>query len=286
MKKSILLFLSISILAAAAICVGAAIKGDASHSAEKETAYSVHGGYSAVTTATAETQTAGKETAKQTALEHAGLAEDSVTFTKAMLDENDGKAVYDVEFHTADAQYDYEIDAATGTVLSSDYNALTHRSDQTPTNSGSQYIGEDAAKEAAFTHAGVHEADTSFIKIKLDRDDGIVTYDIEFYTGGTEYDYEVDALTGAVLAYSHEKFKSADSQSTGGDIGLEKAKSAAYAAAGLTESPIKLQKAKLEYDDGLSIYKIEFTANEMEYEVEIDASTGAVIDFEAESFYD
>lgn len=283
MKKPILLLLGIAILSVAAICVGAAVKGDISSGAEHETTSLLRGSYAAVTAA--ETQTVSKETAKQAALAHAGLTEDSATFTKAALDKDDGKAVYDIEFYTADAQYDYEIDATAGTVLSYDYDSLIHRN-QMQTNSDRQYIGEDTAKKAALAHAQVSESDSSFLKIKLDQDDGTVTYDIEFYSGGIEYDYEVDALTGTVLSYSHDKNSAAALQSSGADIGLENAKSAAYTAAGLTENQIKLQKAKLEYDDGRSVYKIEFTANDMEYEVEVDAATGAVVDFDAESFYD
>ncbi len=52
--------------------------------------------------------------AKAAALADAGLTEDAVTFTKARLDRDD--RVYEIEFYTADAEYDYEILADDGTV--------------------------------------------------------------------------------------------------------------------------------------------------------------------------
>ena len=37
------------------------------------------------------------------------------------------------------------------------------------------------------------------MRVELDRDDGYVLYEIEFRVGYTEYEYKIDAYTGAVL---------------------------------------------------------------------------------------
>lgn len=57
------------------------------------------------------------EVAKSTALSHAGVTAESVRYIKAELDKDDGRYKYDVEFETADFEYDYEIDAVSGEVL-------------------------------------------------------------------------------------------------------------------------------------------------------------------------
>ena len=36
------------------------------------------------------------------------------------LDRDDGRLVYEIEFHVGRTEYDYEIDAASGTVLKAD----------------------------------------------------------------------------------------------------------------------------------------------------------------------
>ncbi|MDD6933236.1 MAG: PepSY domain-containing protein, partial [Eubacteriales bacterium] len=41
--------------------------------------------------------------------------------------------------------------------------------------------------------------DVTFTKAKLEKDDGVRKYEIEFRKGGTEYEYEIDAATGAIL---------------------------------------------------------------------------------------
>lgn len=66
------------------------------------------------------------------------------------------------------------------------------------------YIGEDAAKAAALEHAGLSQADVTELKAELDTDDAVVHYEVDFKSGGKEYDYDIDATTGDVLNSSSE----------------------------------------------------------------------------------
>ena len=43
-----------------------------------------------------------------------------------------------------------------------------------------------------------------FLKANLDWDDGRMKYEVEFYSGTTEYDYDIDAVTGAILSSDRE----------------------------------------------------------------------------------
>ena len=61
------------------------------------------------------------------------------------------------------------------------------------------FIGEAAAKAAALSDAGVSESEVTRLKCELDRDHGSYKYEIEFNVGRTEYEYEVDAYSGAIL---------------------------------------------------------------------------------------
>ena len=58
---------------------------------------------------------------------------------------------------------------------------------------------ELAAKAAALSNAGVSESEVTRLKCELDRDHGSYKYEIEFNVGRTEYEYEVDAYSGAIL---------------------------------------------------------------------------------------
>ncbi len=61
-------------------------------------------------------------------------------------------------------------------------------------------ITEQQAKEIALEDAQVTKSDVNKIRIERDRDDGRQVYDIEFYVGAKEYDYEIDLYTGEILS--------------------------------------------------------------------------------------
>ena len=140
-----------------------------------------------------------EETAKSKALSHAGLRADQVTFIRSHLDYDDGRQVYDVEFYTADyTEYDYEIDARTGEVLSFDYDAEYYQPTR-PSGDASSYIGLDEAKRIALSHVS-GAAEANIRSAHLDYDDGRAEYEIEIIYGTTEYDFEIDAVSGAVIS--------------------------------------------------------------------------------------
>ena len=153
---------------------------------------------------TAQSQEDSLDTAKAAALKDAGLSESDVTFKKTELDHSHGTQVYDIEFYTSDTKYDYEIDASNGTVLEKNieqFQSRTNPTDSTINNSSNDYIGVDRAKEIALNHAQMNESDVQFAKAKLENDDGGVEYEIEFYSGRTEYDYTIDAVSGNIIEY-------------------------------------------------------------------------------------
>jgi len=67
------------------------------------------------------------------------------------------------------------------------------------------YIGRQAAIRAALAHAGFNEADVRRLKCELDREDGLMVYEIEFDKDGFEYDYDIDAKSGTVVKFKKER---------------------------------------------------------------------------------
>ena len=160
------------------------------------------------------------------------------------------------------------------------------------TNASAGKVDEARAKEIALNHAGVKAADATVTKSKLDYEDGRQVYEIEFYVSGssgyTEYDYEIEAATGKIVSYDHDAESYAPpAQSTNSGVKVTEAtakKTALSRVSGATEKDI--YEWKLDYDDGRTEYEGKIIYGGMEYEFTINAATGAVTEWDAESVYD
>ena len=87
---------------------------------------------------------------------------------------------------------DYKIDAATGAILGFDFDVEWYMA----SSKASDYIGEAKAKQIVEQAAGTTGVYTGF---KLEVDDGRVLYEGEMRNGRMEYEFEIDALSGAIL---------------------------------------------------------------------------------------
>ena len=169
----------------------------------------------AVTQATENGTTTGSQTtttkkitkakAKSIALKHAGVSASKATFVKAKLDYEDGRRVYEIEFYSGNTEYDYEILASNGKIISYDKDIENYKIPRKNTSS-STYIGKAKAKSIALKDAGVSASSATFTKTKLDYEDGIRVYEIEFYTNSAEYEYEINAKTGKIRDMDVEHF--------------------------------------------------------------------------------
>lgn len=170
----------------------------------------------------------GQEKAKTIALNHAKVSADKAANLKAELDEEDGQMVYQVEFQAGGYEYDYDINAATGKILQwdkeaeDDDNHHQHSSHHTSGNTGNagstgntgntgstgsaaSQISQEKAKSIALNHAKVSAGDVREYEAEKDKENGVTLYEIEFKAGGYEYEYDINAATGAIVKYDKEK---------------------------------------------------------------------------------
>ena len=161
----------------------------------------------AVTTAPAQTNTpnTGSATgavdeakAQEIALAHAGVKAADATITKSKLDYDDGRQIYEIEWYANGAKYDYEIAVATGEIVNSGYEAKT-----VVGTGNNATVSEATAKQTALARvSGATEKD--IYEWKLDYDDGRPEYEGKIIYGGTEYEFTIDANTGAILEWDME----------------------------------------------------------------------------------
>ena len=146
-------------------------------------------------------------------------------------------------------------------------------------------ISADKAKKIALGDAKLAEKDVTFVKVELEFENNRLVYDVEFYSGNVEYDYDIDAVSGAIVSSDRdiENYSIPAQQTTvapAADIGVEKAKEIALAHAGIGSA--RFTKAKIDYENGIKVYEIEFKVGNMEYEYDINVSNGAIISSSAE----
>ena len=139
--------------------------------------------------------------AKEVALSYAGVTVEQAVVRKAKLNHDDGRVEYELEFIVGNTEYEYDIDAATGAVISS--SVETKNIEASQKSSGGD-IGEEKARTIALNHAGVGAGDAYELEAELDHDDGVTVYEIEFKSGNMEYEYKIDAYTGAILEHEAE----------------------------------------------------------------------------------
>lgn len=144
----------------------------------------------------------GMEEALYAALKHAGVSKDTAYDISVKLDADEDGVEYDVDFKANGKEYDYEIHASTGEVIKfevetdDDYVKTT----QSSSSATESLIGEEKAKEIAFKNAGVAASNAKNVFVKLDNDDGAVKYEVEFDYDKWEYEYDINAYTGAVIS--------------------------------------------------------------------------------------
>lgn len=228
----------------------------------------------------------GKQKAQEIALADAGVAAGDALHLIVKPDWDDGVRIYEVEFYTASQEYDYEIHAETGDILSRDREAewngtAASGSSNTGSTGSTTDIGEAKAKSVALSHAGISESGTSYIYAKKDWDDGRWVYDVEFWADGKEYDYEILASNGTILSYDYDaEYQWSGSTGTSGDtISTEKVKSIVTDRAGVSGT---FRELKLERDDGRTVYEGEMRSGRTDYEFTIDAYTGAVLEWDTD----
>lgn len=139
-------------------------------------------------------------------------------------------------------------------------------------------IGKAAAKQIALEHAGVAEADASHLWVSRDYDDGRLEYEVEFFSGSKEYDYDIDAADGSILSFDSETEFAGKKTAGSEGISLEQAKKIALAKVpGANDSHIRIEKDR---DDGQLLYEGKIVYSGVEYEFEISAADGSVLDWE------
>ena len=152
-------------------------------------------------------------------------------------------------------------------------------------------IGTDKAMDIAAAAFGkASTAKMAYSEVDPELDESPAHYEVEIRSqSGEEFEYKVDAYTGAILESKREAADGTEvpvvqpsNPAVSGDIGHAKAKSIALNHAGVSENKAYDMEIELDDEDGTLVYEVEFKFGGMEYSYEINAATGAILKHEAE----
>ena len=151
------------------------------------------------------------ETAKAAALEAAGVTAEEASFLSAELDRRNGIEYYDIDFSAGGKEYDYDIDALTGTVIGSELPETTEKAAKVSPSADEKVISKDngeeiseaEAKEIALAQVpGASESDIR--EFEVDYDDGRLEYEGSIHYDQMEYEFEIDGYSGAIRSWDVE----------------------------------------------------------------------------------
>ena len=244
------------------------------------------------------------EAAQEVALKAANIAAEDAAISATTLNEAAGTSCYKVEFTSGDYAYAYTVNAETGAVMemsSREKNAVDTQAqteatvptaDSATTQSSAVAtaqtvtgtVDEEMAQKIALEHAGVKATDATITKSKLDYEGRRQVYEIEWYADGKKYDYEIAVDTGEILSSAYDEKTSGWSVSNSSNVTVSEAdakQTALGRVSGATQKDI--YEWEFDYDDGRPEYEGKIIYGGTEYDFTIDASSGAVIEWEAES---
>lgn len=244
------------------------------------------------------------EAAQEVALKAANIAAEDAAISATTLNEAAGTSCYKVEFTSGDYAYAYTVNAETGAVMemsSREKNAVDTQAqteatvpaaDSATTQSSAAAtaqtvtgtVDEEMAQKIALEHAGVKATDATITKSKLDYEGRRQVYEIEWYAGGKKYDYEIAVDTGEILSSAYDEKTSGLSVSNSSNVTVSEAdakQTALGRVSGATQKDI--YEWKFDYDDGRPEYEGKIIYGGTEYDFTIDASSGAVIEWETET---
>lgn len=161
--------------------------------------------------------------------------------------------------------------------------------DSTAQNTRSEKIAAAYAEEMILAELGLTRDQVNFDRTELDHEKGKRVWEVELYHNYTEYDFLIDAETGAILHREAESKNNKplpnvtpDTAPVPVEITKDQALEIALDHARLTAEDITRLKIEKDRDDGVYLYEIEFNHGRIEYEYEVLIADGKIKQWDKE----
>lgn len=171
----------------------------------------------------------------------------------------------------------------------------------------SSILNPEEVQAVALNHAAVTADQVTLLHTRYEVDDGVPEYEVEFRYEDQEYDYTIHAETGEILEFDQSREptvpttaapaendpidspavevpeeKPAATKPASSKLSREEARDLALNHAGLKQSQVKRLEVEYDVDDGIPEYSVEFYADGWEYDYEIHAESGKILEHHKE----
>lgn len=199
----------------------------------------------------------GRDAALEVALGDAGVSESDATRLRVSEDRDDGRKVYEIRFDVADKEYDYEIQASNGAILSSDIETVENyaglQGDGTQNNNASQ----NGTDQTSASNRGADQTTTAGNQANQGQN-------TQKQTGNQNQGNAGNGTSSGPALSQNEAIQ----------IALQR-------VSGATEQDVRIE---LDWDDGRCKYEGEIIYNNIEYDFEIDANSGTILEWSEERY--
>lgn len=257
--------------------------------------------------AIAESSSIGVENAKNFAFAEDGVDPVTATVSHAEFTFEQGHFVYDIEFTANDTKYKYLVKASNGEILNKEMDVITEAFVDGTADSGQQEVSssQDNSQQEVSSQSGSQQEvsssqDNSQQEISSSQDNSQQEVSSSQDSSqqdsssqdssqqnssqqGTVYSGHHAEVSQSHHSTDHQSHHSSSQQGSSDKISLDAAKKKALSDAGVSASDATFTKAKLDTEDGISVYDIKFHTSSHEYAYEIDAATGAVLEKESKA---
>ena len=257
----------------------------------------------------------GGKSVKITEAQAKKLVTDEFTGAKVSnvyLNVDDNLYTYDVDFRADDFYGDAELNAETGEMLESKIKygqavTIPVEGDNVKNTSSTSNTGLLTYEQAKTKASELNGGNTAIKSCELDKDNGVFYYDVDFLNGS---EVKLNAKTGELISKEPAKTtnnsqsannNNQSSQSTSKAPATTNSSSGSSNNSGssgkISEAKVReivqakvpgatIVKIELDYDDGILVYEVESYKDMYEYDFEINAASGVILDFDKDHIDD
>ncbi|WP_020006535.1 PepSY domain-containing protein [Salinicoccus albus] len=212
---------------------------------------------------------------------------------EVQLDEDDGLYHYEIEINNGSDEYEVDVNAHDLTILEEDFDKdddNDNRDDEAEKKTAQG--NSDIHKKEEAAAAAKENFDGDVEEVELDEDDGVLYYEIEMHNGSDEYEVDINAEDLSIIEEDYDGDNDRDEQTEENASEQEQknqsdqksnSKSAVSSEEAIEIAQNEVGGGKVddwEKDDGK--FEIELDADGTEYEVEVKAADGEVLEVEQE----